>query len=285
MKLILYLLRLFPTRLWSKIFGWAASKKWPKFLLRPFLKWYAKHYKVNLEEAEKELSEYNTFLEFFIRKLKPGLRPIDPEAPLISPVDGTISSFGPIEGDTLIPAKGHHYTVSELLGQKSLDRADLQSLADKFRGGSYLVIYLSPRDYHRIHAPINGLIHSFVYSPGRLLPVNPPSVALFKKLFAENERVTTIIEEKSGAYAALIKVGALHVGRIRLLYSPFATNRFGGTKFKVFEPPIPMSKGEELAYFELGSTVILLLSPEFKLENLEINSYIKMGQKLGTLMK
>ncbi len=251
-----------------------AEARLPKWILLPLLRWYVAHYRVNLDEAEKPLEDYNSLLEFFTRRLKSGARVIDAEAVVVSPVDGTLSSLGRIDGEVLVPAKGHRYTLEELLGEPES--------AASFIGGSFAVIYLSPRDYHRIHSPVSGEIEGFIYSPGRLLPVNPPSVSLFPKLFAVNERVTTLFSLEGGKKLALIKVGALHVGKIALFYTNFKTNSSGKASplKREFSPPLAIEKGEDLACFELGSTVIILLSPELSLLPLQVGETVLMGSPL-----
>lgn len=267
-----------PDRLLSRLVGHAARARVPHLMLRPFLYWYANHFGVNLEEAEFPLEAYPTFVDFFTRELRPGIRPFDanPDA-LTSPVDGALYASGTIEHDTFLLAKGHSYTVGELLGD--------EDAAASFVDGTFMTIYLSPKDYHRIHSPCDATISRFLYVPGKLLPVNPPSAAFFPKLFCENERLTTFLERPDGGHVALVKVGATNVGRIRLSYHPFVTNQWMTSKpFGVehlFTPPLSVERGEELAMFEMGSTVVLLFSKGTSIESFEIDEVLRLGQRIA----
>lgn len=279
-KLLLRLLNsVVPTRLFSRLVGHLTRMRLPSWILRPFLRWYIRHFNVDVSEAERPVEEYPTIVSFFTRRLRSGARAIDP-APeaVVSPVDGAVYACGPIEGTTFLHAKGHPYTLEELLG------GDDEACA-LFRDGSFFTIYLSPRDYHRIHTPYDGVIQSFHYIPGKLLPVNPPSVEMFPKLFARNERLTTILRHDSGAAFAVVKVGATNVGRIRLTYDDYVTNRWGGAHVTVrsYTDGIPLEKADELGMFEMGSTVILLFSKEFALDDFAPDTPMRLGQRIGTL--
>lgn len=278
-KFFLFLLNtLIPARLLSRCVGHLTRVRWPRWILSPFLRWYIRHFGVNLEEAEKPLEAYPTVVDFFTRKLRPGLRTIESgEDVVISPVDGAIYASGPIQDNTFIHAKGHPYTVEELFGDGKA--------AQPFYNGSFCTIYLSPRDYHRIHTPYGGVIQSFHYIPGKLLPVNPPSAEMFPKLFAKNERLITVFQHESGATFAVVKVGATNVGRIRLTYDDYVTNRWGGAHVMVrsYTEGIPVKKADEIGMFEMGSTVILLFSPHFRLEKMEPDAAIRLGQRIGLL--
>lgn len=267
-----------PERLLSRLVGHAARTKVPGFMLYPLLRWYVQHFQVDLSEAERPLEAYDSFVDFFTRKLRPGLRPHDTRTDtLISPVDGAVYASGPIHRDTFLLAKGHKYTVGELLGDVTQ--------AEPFFDGSFLTIYLSPRDYHRIHAPGDALITRFQYVPGKLLPVNHASAAFFPKLFAENERLTTFMDLASGAKLALVKVGATNVGRIRLSYHPYVTNEWAVPRAfghaHTFAEPVSVKRGQEVGMFEMGSTVVLLLSKGFSLVPLEVDQVMRLGQRIA----
>lgn len=278
-KLFLHLLNtIIPERLLSRLVGHLTRLRLPGFVLQPFLRWYIKHFNVNLEEAEKPLREYKTVVEFFTRHLKEGVRTVEPgEDVVVSPVDGAVYKGGPIEEGTFIHAKGHPYTLLELLGNEEACRP--------FQNGSFLTIYLSPRDYHRIHTPFGGEIQSFHYIPGKLLPVNHPSAELFPKLFAINERLTTFFQSESGAPFAVVKVGATNVGRIRLSYDDYVTNRWGSARLTVreYSESINVEKADEIGMFEMGSTVILLFSPEFQMDDFAPDTPMQLGQRIGQL--
>ncbi|MEM1010152.1 MAG: archaetidylserine decarboxylase [Myxococcota bacterium] len=271
----LWCLSLLPTKLLSRCFGHLARWPAPRFLLRPVLRWYVSHFRVDVEEAEKPLSEYRTLTEFFTRRLRSGARVIDADPQvLVSPVDGRLGQYGQIEGDTLVQAKGHTYTLTELLGA--------QEYRQVFEGGSFATLYLSPRDYHRIHNPMDGAVESYSYFTGRLLPVNPPAVHNIPKLFARNERLVTYVRHESGAWVAVVKVGATNVGRIRLCYDDVVTNRWQDPNYrKDYQPAIPLKKGDELGIFEMGSTVILLFSKEIELRIPEGQDTFQLGQRLA----
>lgn len=278
-KFFLFLLNtIIPARLLSRCVGHLTRLRLPRWILHPFLRWYVKHFRVNLEEAERPLESYDTVVAFFTRRLRAGIRPVDMATDaVVSPVDGAVYACGPIQHNTFIHAKGHPYMLEELLGDAESCRP--------FYDGSFCTIYLSPRDYHRIHAPYEGVIDSFHYIPGKLLPVNPPSAEMFPKLFAINERLTTFFRHTSGATFAVVKVGATNVGRIRLTYDEYVTNRWGGAHVttRCYTEGIPTQKAAEIGMFEMGSTVVLLFSPEFQLESLAPDTPVRLGQRIGCL--
>ena len=268
-SLVLHLLRFLPKNLLSAVFGRFAALELPAVLNVSLLTWYAKRYRVNLEEAEKPLNEYPSLLKFFTRNLRSGIRPIGEG--VVSPVDGRISELGPIRNGELVQAKGIFYSLDQLLGS-----ADL---AARYREGYFLTIYLAPGDYHHIHSPVDGDIGEFVALPGTLWPVNEGSVCQIPKLFCENERLISFVESRDFGTVAVVKVGATNVGSIRLTYDSFVTNRSPATRTfsalwsKVLGRKVPpgpgvfhqvyrekkeVKKGERIATFELGSTVILL---------------------------
>jgi phosphatidylserine decarboxylase len=218
---------------------------------------FVRRYGVNMAEAaEPDVAAYPTFNDFFTRALAPGGRPLD-SADLICPVDGAISQFGPIEGDQLFQAKGHHYTTQALLGGDA-------TLAETFRDGVFATLYLSPKDYHRVHMPCAGQLRRMVHVPGDLYSVNPVTAQFLPGLFARNERVVCVFDSAPGAAVpgpwALVLVGATIVGSM-------ATAWHG-----VVNPPRPraprvwhyaagevsLGQGQEMGRFLLGSTVVLL---------------------------
>lgn len=249
----LALLKFLPKRTMSRAFGNLTRAKLPASAHRAAIRSFANRYRVDVAEAEKPLDEYRTFGEFFTRRLKPGTRPIAPgdDVP-VSPVDGTVSQAGVGEAGLLVQAKGRTYTLAALL--------DDEEEAKRFAGGIYLTLYLSPRDYHRIHAPLGGRILGWGHVPGQLWPVNRPSVAGVPDLFAVNERLITYLETPLG-HVALVAVGATMVGRIRASYDDIVT-QIGRTGRRVrYDHPREVGKGDELGMFEMGSTVILLFEP------------------------
>lgn len=251
-----------------------ARQRWT----RHFIPLYVKMYDIDTQELAKDLSYYAHLTDFFVRKLKPASRQVD-KAPnsVVSPVDGTVLQLGKIEGNRLIQAKGHDFTVEELLQG---DRVK----ASIFQGGYFLTLYLSPKDYHRVHAPISGLITQMIHQPGTLFPVNERGVRLVKQLYVNNERVATFMQTLFGTMA-LVKVGATNVGSVKVSYDERVQTNVarGKAMTQLYEPPIPVQKGEEIGWFEFGSTVILLFPPDAItfLPNLRPGSTVRMGEAVG----
>ncbi len=269
------LMRLLPKSALSTAVGVAARLPAPAPLHRLAVKAFARRYRVDVHEAELALEGYPTFAEFFTRKLKPGARPIDEgEGVIVSPVDGAVSQVGYSEDGTCLQAKGVCYPVEQLLGDAEVARP--------FIGGAYATIYLSPRDYHRIHSPLAGRITGYSYIPGEFWPVNPASVKLKEALFCVNERLTTYLETKAGK-VAVVKVGATCVSRIRAAYDDVVTHTGGAAKVHTYPDPRRVEKGGELGVFEMGSTVILLFEKGRVRwdEALVPEAVVRMGKRIG----
>ena len=272
-SLKLLILKLLPKNIFSRFVGFLASRRISKIAI----KWFAKRYTINLEEAEKPISEYKTLNSFFTRRLKEGCREIsekeNPKA-VVSPVDGKIAQFGKIEDGRIIQAKDRYYNVAELLG----DEAE----AAPFKNGLFMTIYLSPTDYHRMHHYMDCSISGYRYVPGTLFPVNPFSVQHIENLFPINERLTTYYEIEDRK-AAIVKVGATIVGKIKVTYCETESNVIKKGVSESFEEKISVKKGDDLGYFAMGSTVVLLFPEQgFSfIEDLPIEEKIKMGQILG----
>jgi phosphatidylserine decarboxylase len=250
-RFLLSLFYLLPKHALSRAVGRWARSPISRFAIPLFIR----RFRINLEEAEKPWRDYPNLLEFFIRKLKPDARPVDSSPNTgVSPVDGVISQLGEITEGTLLQTKGVTYRLEDLLGGDSEQAA-------AFEGGKFVTIYLSPRDYHRIHAPAAGEVTHVSYIPGKLFPVNDFGVRVIPRLFVRNERLITFMRTSLGRIA-VVKVGATNVGSIRLNFDPqVSTRSAGGRLRKVYEPPLPLSKGQEMGRFEFGSTVILLFEP------------------------
>ncbi len=224
---------------------------------------FAKLYGISIHDAEKAVEEYTSLNDFFTRRLKPGLRPIDTAAnTMVSPVDGLITGIGEIADGQLLNVKGQDYTVEELLNHSPR--------MVNYAHGYYMVLYLSPTDYHRIHSPISGRILETEHIPGKVYPVNDFGLRNMKRTLSRNERLISYVQHQSGE-VAVVKVGAMNVSSIR--YAEPFSNELG--------------KGQELAYFEFGSTVVLLMeSGTFKARgDLMVNSKVKMGEAIGTVHK
>lgn len=217
------------------------------------IRWFVGKYGVNMAEAANpDIASYPSFNDFFTRALKPGARPLA-QADLICPVDGALSQFGQIEGDQVFQAKGHHYSTTALVGG---DRA----LAAQFDNGSFATIYLSPRDYHRIHMPAAGRLMRMIYVPGELFSVNPATARGVPGLFARNERVVCVFESALGPFV-LVLVGATIVGSMATVWhgvvNPPRTRQVRDWRYEG-QQAVPLAQGDEMGRFLLGSTVVLL---------------------------
>ncbi|WP_053845105.1 archaetidylserine decarboxylase [Paracidovorax avenae] len=217
---------------------------------------FVARYKVDMSEAENpDIASYATFNDFFTRALRPGARPIA-DAPAVCPVDGAVSQFGRIDRDQIFQAKGHRYSTTALLG------GDAQEAA-RFADGSFATIYLSPRDYHRIHMPCDGRLRRMIYVPGTLFSVNPLTARGVPGLFARNERVVCLFDTPLGSMA-LVLVGATIVGSMATVWHGTVNPpRTAGLRQWTYEdgPEVLLRKGEEMGRFMLGSTVVLLFEP------------------------
>lgn len=247
------------------------SRRRPRLLARGLRNWFAESYGIEIAEADRDLDDYANLYELFTRRLKSGARAIGPG--IVSPVDAAVGAAGRASDGRLIQAKGIDYGLEALLGSAEEARA--------FGNGHYVTLYLSPRDYHRIHMPVDGRIVRTLYEPGTLWPVNPPAVRTIPELFAVNERVSAIVETNQGR-AAVAMVGATNVGSIRLSYTDVVTNRAGRVRRHIeHDPPVELSRGDELGLFAMGSTVILLTTPQMPLEPPAAGEWIPMGRSLS----
>lgn len=246
------------------------------------ISWFIKRYQVNMAEAANpDITSYKTFNAFFTRPLKEGARPIA-NADFICPVDGAISQFGGIEKDQIFQAKGHCYSTSALVGGN-------ETLANRFENGYFACLYLSPKDYHRIHMPCDGTLKSMTYVPGALFSVNPTTAQGVPGLFARNERVVCeFSSEKHGSFV-MVLVGATIVGSMATVWHD--------AKDGIINPPrtkkprtwdyrdknISLKQGDEMGRFLLGSTVVML----FEKNALQFNAEwqpartIKLGETMG----
>ncbi len=249
-----------PKHLISRLVGLLAAAKLG-FVTHALIKLFIKSYGINMAEAKHEnASDYASFNEFFTRPLKDGMRPIvNDEKMLAHPVDGAVSQLGAIEGDQLIQAKGHYYSVQALLG------GDEQTAAP-YKNGQFACIYLAPKDYHRIHMPIAGTLREMIYVPGELFSVNPLTAENVPGLFARNERVVTIFDTEVGPMA-LVLVGATIVASIETVWAGTVTPPRGKDVFRWQYPSegpnaVHLAKGAEMGRFKLGSTVVLTFAED-----------------------
>lgn len=250
-----------------------------RIFYKPFIKWFVKHFKVNMSEALREdIGAYTHFNDFFTRHLKHDARAIDTaDASIISPVDGTISQIAQANNGELIQAKGRDYTVTDLLGGDS-------NAASPFMEGQYATLYLSPKDYHRIHFPIEASVEKMVYVPGKLFAVKPLVVENIPNVFARNERVIIYLETPLGKLA-FIMVGAMIVGTMGTHWHGDIKRSKTITTWTYDDNQPHYKKGEELGYFKLGSTVIVLFESQAAFTwdpLLSPGESIRFGQRLGT---
>ncbi len=249
-----------PKHALTRLVGKLAAAKAGK-LTTAVIKLFIKQYKVNMNEAlNPDPASYSTFNDFFTRELKIGARPIaEGEHTLVHPADGAVSQFGPIIDGSLIQAKGHTYTALELLGGD-------ETLAKQFTDGGFATIYLSPKDYHRVHMPCDGTLREMIYIPGDLFSVNPLTARNVPNLFARNERVVCIFDTAFGPMAQVL-VGATIVGSIDVVWAGTITPPTGNVIHRwnyhqAGHKAIHLQKGEEMGRFKLGSTVINLFAKE-----------------------
>ena len=242
-----------------------------------FIRWFVKRYNVNmLEAANPDISSYPTFNEFFTRPLKAGARPLA-AADFICPVDGAISQFGAIQKDQIFQAKGHHYSTTALVGGDA-------TLAAAFENGSFATVYLSPRDYHRIHMPCDGALRSMVYVPGDLFSVNPTTARGVPGLFARNERVVCVFDSERGPWVMTL-VGATIVGSMATVWHGLVNppRLPQVTEWHYDAGKVVLRQGEEMGRFLLGSTVVML----FPQNTLEFNAQwapakpVVLGEAMG----
>ena len=218
--------------------------------------WFVRKYGVDMSEAaDPDIAHYASFNDFFTRALRPGARPLA-AAELVCPVDGAISQFGAIERDQIFQAKGHRYSTAALVGGDA-------ALAAPYADGHFATLYLSPRDYHRIHMPCDGRLRRMLHVPGELFSVNPTTARGVPGLFARNERVVCVFESNRGAPFVLVLVGATIVGSMATVWhgvvSPPRTRSVRDWHYA--DQDIRLRQGEEMGRFLLGSTVVMLFPP------------------------
>ncbi|PZU51745.1 MAG: phosphatidylserine decarboxylase [Thauera sp.] len=219
---------------------------------RGIIPWFIRKYGVDMSEAARpDPADYACFNDFFTRALREGARPLA-DAPFVSPVDGTVIDCVQLDGDTLLQVKGHPYSARALVGGDA-------ALVDLFDGGEAISIYLSPKDYHRIHMPCAGRLRRMVHVPGSLYSVNPATVAGVPGLFARNERVVCLFDSDFGPFV-LTLVGAMVVGSMQTVWHGLINPPRSGTlrEWRYDDQDIRLARGEEMGRFLLGSTVVML---------------------------
>lgn len=264
---------LLPQLTLTKLAGWFAKKEWG-VVTHTVIKLFAKAYKINFSEAKKEKpQDYKSFNEFFIRPLKENARPIiSEEKALCFPADGKISQLGKINENQLLQAKGHYFTLETLL-------ANDVELAKKFEDGKFLITYLSPTDYHRVHMPCDGVLRKMIYVPGELFSVNPFLSKHIPHLFARNERIICEFDTEFGSMVQIL-VGATITASMSTVWAGII-NPPRSNEVKVWEYPIEgddcicLTKGQEMGAFRLGSTVINL----FPKNSIKFNTMLAEGYR------
>jgi phosphatidylserine decarboxylase len=271
--------RIVPKRALSGAIGWGGSRGIPQRLRTAVLSRFARAYGIDVSEAEKPLNEYQGFNEFFTRRLRPEARPIEgTPGRVVSPADGTVTESGVVDEGKLLQAKGVFFGLAELL-------ADPEAAA-RLEGGAYLITYLSPKDYHRVHSPVSGRIVGWHHVPGTLFMVGAKSIVREPGLFIRNERLVTLIESDVGL-VAVVMVAAVGVGHITVSYDPeIATHGASflraAVRHRRYDVARPIGRGEELGIFHLGSTTIVVFQRgKVALDALASGSAIKMGVGIG----
>ena len=260
----------------SKGVFWATRQK--TWLKNPAGKAFIKAFGIDMSEAaKKNIEDYETFNAFFTRELEDGSRPIaEGDDVLACPADGAVSQSGPIKGDRIFQAKGQEYSLLELVGGD-------KNLAKKFENGRFATVYLSPRDYHRLHMPLTGKLTDMVYVPGRLFSVAGHTVRTVPRLFSRNERVVCIFDTDHGP-VGLILVGAINVAAIETVWAGLVAPAPGKpVSHQSYEDSnIILEKGAEMGRFNMGSTVIILTGSNVEwLEHFVADQSVKMGEPVG----
>ncbi len=270
--LIVSLLSVLPRNRLARWMGWASRLRLPAVLHRLLLRWFVRHYGVDLREVEGTPADYPTLADLFVRALRDGARPIcaDPAA-VVSPADALVAYAGPVRGGAVPQG-----------GRLLVDLAVLLGGEHPFEGGTCAVLYLAPPDYHRVHVPREGRVVRWTYLPGRLFPVFRACAERVPGLFARNERLVSWFEGDAGPMA-LVMVGAFGVGRMSVAFTDLLANT-GAPASDVRPDPAPaFARGAELGRFHLGSTVILCFTPGRVEFTVQAGQRVRVGARIGTL--
>lgn len=266
-----------PGAAYSAIVGTVASRALPQSLRGWAYRAFARAVGANLDETELALGEYASLGDFFARKLRVGSRTIDAaKDAIISPCDGVLAARGTAVDGALVQAKGRTYRLEDLVANAEL--------AATLTGGAYATIYLSPRDYHRVHSPVDGEIISYDYVPGTLWPVNRWATNRREGLLARNERVVIRLNAPGIGDVAVVMVGAAGVGNIRLTNAPDSAEfRASGERRRIEHANIAVRRGDELGAFRLGSTVVILFPPNTVSLAGEVGQAVRFGERIGRI--
>lgn len=255
----------------SRLAGSLAECRSPR-LKNALIRTFIRRFGVDMREAlEPDYRAYATFNDFFTRALKADARPLGEG--VTSPADGTLSQFGRIAAGELVQAKGHRFSARTLLGGDA-------ELADTFAGGSFATVYLSPKDYHRVHMPMTGTLRETIYVPGRLFSVNQATAGYVPGLFARNERLVCIFDTANGPLAVVL-VGAMIVAAIETVWAGQITPLAGTPQRTRLDEPVILEKGAELGRFKLGSTVVMCTVNPVAFGDFTPGAKVQMGQSLG----
>nr|VFJ49670.1 MAG: phosphatidylserine decarboxylase [Candidatus Kentron sp. DK] len=291
---------LYPGHLLSRLL-WQAARIRSSGIKERQIRWFIHRYQVDMGEAiHPNPATYPDFNSFFTRALHPAARPMAPDGDaVISPADGHVSQFGTIKGAKAVQAKGRDYSVEALLGDGAGDENSPRSpLASLFPDGQFITVYLSPRDYHRVHMPVAGHLREMRYIPGRLFSVDAATTRVIPRLFARNERVVLLFHTKIGPMA-LIMVGAVLVGSMETVWAGTvaparrAVDLPAGSRWRtagshvrshLYEDGPEFERGQEIGRFNMGSTVIVLFPPETVRwdESLYSGALVRMGESVGS---
>ncbi|MBA4046012.1 MAG: phosphatidylserine decarboxylase [Erythrobacter sp.] len=265
-----------PQHALTRLAGRLAASQQP-WLRDAMIRRFVDAYDVDMSEAARGLGQFASFNDFFTRELREGARPLaDPGQFILSPADGAVSQLGSITQGRIFQAKGRDFTASELLGHGA-------EVAARFEGGSFITIYLSPKDYHRVHMPAAGVLQSTAYIPGDLFSVNGVTAEGVDRLFARNERLACLFEGPDGSFASVM-VGAMIVAGIDTVWPHRFTGHGRSVEHEDFaEAAVQLGAGDEMGRFYLGSTVVLLFEPGRVawLDGLKAGDPVRMGQAIG----
>lgn len=273
---------LIPQHALSRAAGWLAntSISWIK---NPFTNWFVHRFDIDMSlAAEEDPCAYASFNDFFTRALKPGARPIcSDDKAIVCPADGAISQLGDIKEGRVFQAKGQDYSLQELVGGDS-------EIAKPFLGGKFATVYLSPKDYHRVHMPLGGKLKSMIHVPGDLFSVNTVTAENVPRLFSRNERVVCVFDTEIGPMAVIL-VGAMVVASIETVWAGQVApvQRTIKTTHYDRKENIELATGAEMGRFKLGSTAVVLFGEQAMgwLDTFEAGSPTTMGEKMGSMIK
>lgn len=287
--LLLQLLKLLPKNALSRTVGAFMSLRWPFGLGQLWVRAFARWVGADLSEVREPMRHFDSIQSFFVRALAPGARPLDPDpAAFLSPCDGAFGASGRIEAGTLLQVKGRPYALAALLASNERAKA--------FEGGQFATLYLSPRDYHRFHAPCDAEVERVDYVPGRLWPVNRIGLEGVPGLFARNERLCVHLWPRDAAgmrrrgsgAVCVVAVGATMVGKTKLAFSTLETNARGRSAAAcVFgHGEVRLARGQEMGRFEFGSTLVVIVPPgSVRLEPREPGTPLRMGERIGVFVE